>query len=389
MSTTNSAPSLPPPHRLLAAARAGDDDAFAAIVGQHGPPVMTTCLRWVKDHHTAEDLSQDVFMRLLRSDVAPLDDRELRRWLLQVARNVAIDHHRHREVVRRSEDAAVALVVPESAPQRTVEMRVLIAQVLHELNDRDADLVVEHYMEDLSLREMAERRGTTRDTIKVQLHRARNRARTIARDRRIDGLPWLPAPLAHLGSTVKGLAGQVGVKGAAAVLAPLLVIGAAGLWYGDPAPNREGGRDAVPAMDLGDLQLVDDSGETVDTTATASADEQRQRLVEDVTSDTVDTASAGPDQPRNVPDQGIAVPIPDVEAPIPGRDRPVAIRDQTDPPPDTEYIVVGGVTEEWGIAPGGYEQGDDADEESAARVRQFCEIVDPVPDALVDCRVAN
>ena len=389
MSTTNSSPPSSPPHRLLAAARAGDDDAFAAIVRQHGPPVMTTCLRWVKDHHTAEDLTQDVFVRLLRSDIAPLDDRELRRWLLQVARNVAIDHHRHSEVVRRSEDAAVDLVIPESAPQRTVEMRVLIAQVLHELSDRDAELVVEHYMEDLSLREMAERRGTTRNTIKVQLHRARARARAIARDRRIDGLPWLPAPFARVGSTLKGLATQVGVKGAAAVLAPLLVIGGAVVWVGDPAPNREGRTGDVPAMDLGALQLVDDSAETVDATATASADEQRQRVVEDVDSALVDTAPAGPDQPRNVPDRGIPVPVGDVEAPIPGRDRPVVIRDQTDPQPDTEYIVVGGVTEELGIAPGGYHQGDDADEESAARVRRVCEIVDPVPDALVDCRVAD
>lgn len=387
MSTTNSSPPSPPPHALLAAARAGDDVAFATIVRGHGPAVMTTCLRWVKDHHLAEDLSQDVFVRLLRSDIQPLDDRELRRWLLRVARNAAIDHHRHEDVVRRSETAAGELVVPEAVPQRTVEMRVLIAQVLDELNDRDAELVVEHYMEDVSLRDMAARRGTTRDTIKVQLHRARSRARAIARDRRIDGLPWLPAPLARLGSTVKGLAAQVGAKGAVALLAPLLVIGGAGMWGGQTFPGREDGPGGVPAMDVSPI-VGGRSGIAVDGAMTSSTTASRPSVGDGNTS-VADPAAADRTQPRNVPARGVPVPVGDVEATVPGRDQPVVIREQTDPPPDTEYIVVGGATEELGIAPGGYHQGDDADEESAARVRQFCELVDPVPDALVDCRVAN
>lgn len=379
MSTTNSSPPSSPPHRLLAAARAGDDDAFAAIVRQHGPPVMTTCLRWVKDHHTAEDLTQDVFVRLLRSDIAPLDDRELRRWLLQVARNVAIDHHRHSEVVRRSEDAAVDLVIPESAPQRTVEMRVLIAQVLHELSDRDAELVVEHYMEDLSLREMAERRGTTRNTIKVQLHRARARARTIARDRRIDGLPWLPAPFARLGTTIKGLASHVGAKGVLAVLAPLVLAGGAGLWPSNP-----------PVPDSAGQAFADRILQPVTASSFAGGQDSSEAVTTDPppgTSTGASPSDAAPAGDRSSPGDaaGATAALPDTRVTVPATDqRVVETRVYDGQEAGTSRIaVLPGVVHEDGVV--GFSDEPDSDPETKAAVAGVCRTLG-LAEPLVECR---
>lgn len=379
MSTTKSFPPSPPPHALLAAARAGDDVAFTTIVRRHGPAVMTTCLRWVKDHHLAEDLSQDVFVRLLRSNIQPLDDRELRRWLLQVARNAAIDHHRHEDVVRRSETAASELVVPEAAPQRTVEMRVLIAQVLDDLNDRDAELVVEHYMEDVSLRDMAARRGTTRDTIKVQLHRARSRARAIARDRRIDGLPWLPAPLARWGTTIKGLASHVGAKGVLAVLAPLVLVGGAGLWPSNPRVPESAGQAFA---------------DRILRPASASSFAGGQDPSEAVTTDAPpgtgtgaspsDAARRG-DRPSPGDAAGATAALPDTRVTIPATDqRVVETRVYDGQEAGTSRIaVLPGVVHEDGVV--GFSDEPDSDPETKAAVAGVCRTLGTA-EPLVECR---
>src|SRR6187455_598049 len=79
------------PDSLLAQARAGDRDAFAALVRAHQGSVFSIGLRMLSRRDAAEDLAQDVFLQLYRKlgDIESLE--HLGFWLRRVASNLAID----------------------------------------------------------------------------------------------------------------------------------------------------------------------------------------------------------------------------------------------------------------------------------------------------------
>src|SRR3954471_19816226 len=79
------------PDSLLLQARAGDRDAFAALVRAHQGSVFSIGLRMLSRRDAAEDLAQDVFLQLYRKldSIESLD--HLGFWLRRVASNLAID----------------------------------------------------------------------------------------------------------------------------------------------------------------------------------------------------------------------------------------------------------------------------------------------------------
>lgn len=82
---------------LLARARALDEEALATIHETYYGPLFRYLLYRVGDHHAAEDLTGEVFVRFLsaiRDKTAPRNT--LRGWLYGVASNLANDHHRRR-----------------------------------------------------------------------------------------------------------------------------------------------------------------------------------------------------------------------------------------------------------------------------------------------------
>lgn len=80
---------------LLSRVRQGDDAAFAELYRRHRSLVYGYCLARLMDPHAAEDVTQDVFMRINRAHSAE-EVRSARAWIFSVARSAIIDHVRHR-----------------------------------------------------------------------------------------------------------------------------------------------------------------------------------------------------------------------------------------------------------------------------------------------------
>lgn len=208
---------------LLTAARSADDEAFATLYAVHRDSVLRVARRWSDGDAQVEDLCQDAFVRLLESDVAPSDHSSLQAWLVTVTRNLAVSAHRRRTAQSRAgERAEVAVPIP---PPVEVERRLMVVQVISALRPPEVELIVEHYLEQRTLAEMADRRGTTREVVKVQLHRARQRARRGLRDVDLPGLGWLGAVSGKALTTAKSLAGALTAKAVLAALVPALVVG--------------------------------------------------------------------------------------------------------------------------------------------------------------------
>lgn len=76
----------------------GDDEALGLLYDRFGRAVYSLCLRIVRDSATAEDLTQDVFVRLWRSAASFQPTRgQLSTWLLRIAHNLALNELRRRQ----------------------------------------------------------------------------------------------------------------------------------------------------------------------------------------------------------------------------------------------------------------------------------------------------
>src|SRR6478735_11162258 len=83
---------------LVKRARAGDGAAWEEIVSNFSRRIFNLAYRFTSSVDAAEDLTQDVFIRVYRS-LAQYDAKQgdLANWLMRLARNLIIDDYRHRQ----------------------------------------------------------------------------------------------------------------------------------------------------------------------------------------------------------------------------------------------------------------------------------------------------
>src|SRR5437660_2777033 len=79
---------------LAARAAAGDASAFQALVERHRAMVYRLAFQFAGNHHDAEDIAQDVFIKVYRSLDRFRYDAQVTSWLYRIVMNACIDHRR-------------------------------------------------------------------------------------------------------------------------------------------------------------------------------------------------------------------------------------------------------------------------------------------------------
>src|SRR3954471_24408714 len=79
---------------LISRAAAGDAAAFQSLVEQHRSMVYRIAYQFAGNHHDAEDIAQDVFLKVYRSLDRFRHDAQLSSWLYRIVMNACIDHRR-------------------------------------------------------------------------------------------------------------------------------------------------------------------------------------------------------------------------------------------------------------------------------------------------------
>jgi len=165
---------LPAASSLLDAARAGDLAAFDALMRQHERMVLVTALRLTGSLADAQDISQDVFLKLYQN-LRKLDSPALSAWLYRVTVNACHDHRRR----RRPEDpvdTAGELASPAAAPDQFLteaERRRVLALSLRMLPEKERAALVLRDLEGLSTEETAHILGSSEATVRSQVSKAR------------------------------------------------------------------------------------------------------------------------------------------------------------------------------------------------------------------------
>ena len=183
----------PPPQEidpLIERCLKGDQSAWDSIVSLYWRKVFNVAYKFVGRHDEAEDLAQDIFLRLFKS-LKTFDRRaNFATWLISVSRNLCIDHYRsmrrEHEIVTHDVDV-VALAQPSAidSPHTVLERRdrvALLRAALDKLAPSLRTAVILRDIQELSYQEIAARLGVPEGTVKSRINRGRTElARQIAR----------------------------------------------------------------------------------------------------------------------------------------------------------------------------------------------------------------
>ena len=196
----------PPPQEidpLIERCLNGDQAAWDTIVRLYRRKVFNIAYKFVGRHDEAEDLTQDVFLKLFKS-LRTFDRRaNFSTWLISVSRNLCIDHYRsvrrEREMVNHDVDV-VTLARPTGgdSPEAMLLRRdrvALLRAALDKLAPSLRTAIMLRDIRELSYQEIAETLGVPEGTVKSRINRGRAElARQIARlrERQDQHQPTIP-----------------------------------------------------------------------------------------------------------------------------------------------------------------------------------------------------
>jgi len=166
--------------RIVKAAQAGDREAMQELYVMHAAAVEAHVRRIVGGRHDAEDVTQQVFAKLLTElhRYRP-GDPPFAAWVLRVAHNVAIDHLRRMRVMPSWTEADGAeRPADDAARECSVSLRV----ALGDLPADQRNVLLLHHLVGLSPSEIALRLGRTGHSVHCLHHRGRRSARVALND---------------------------------------------------------------------------------------------------------------------------------------------------------------------------------------------------------------
>jgi RNA polymerase sigma-70 factor (ECF subfamily) len=166
---------------LIQRCLSGDQYAWELIVRQYWRKVFNVAYKFVGKHDAAEDLAQDIFLKVFKS-LGTFDRRaNFQTWLISVSRNLCIDHYRsvrkERETIDRDVDAnALTPASTEPTPVALLEQRdrvTLLRNALAELPDTLRTAVLMRDIQEMSYQEIADTLHLPEGTVKSRINRGR------------------------------------------------------------------------------------------------------------------------------------------------------------------------------------------------------------------------
>jgi RNA polymerase sigma-70 factor (ECF subfamily) len=198
-----------PDTRLMLAVREGEAQAFEQLVEKYQQRLVGILHHLVGDADEAEDLAQEVFLRVFRARKKYRARAKFSTWLFTIANNLALTALR-----RRNRKATLPLPTRDSGPlgprpaERLVrdksappaqhlqqeELAAVVRQALEELNERQRVAVLLNKFEEMSYAEIGEVMGLSTKAVKSLLSRARTNLRQALQSYiYMEGQPPLPA----------------------------------------------------------------------------------------------------------------------------------------------------------------------------------------------------
>ncbi len=160
----------------------GEQQLYSALVERYQNYVFTLVLRFTDSREDAEEIAQDVFIKAYRSLADFRGEAKFSTWLYTIVRTSCITFLRKRKLETSSIDnerTAMQLENRESGFKANIieqkSRQAMVNEAIRLLSPDDAQIITLFYKGEQSLEEIGTIMGMEPNTIKVKLHRARNR----------------------------------------------------------------------------------------------------------------------------------------------------------------------------------------------------------------------
>jgi RNA polymerase sigma-70 factor (ECF subfamily) len=176
--------SLDPDSNLIARCLRGDETAWEELVRLHTRKVYGLCYRFTGNGQEAQDLTQEVFLRIFRTlKTFQSAEGSFATWLARVTRNLLIDNYRRTRQERVTDSIEEQLPVLEEAgaaaserPDRAVagrEASEILQATLQKLSPELREAVILRDLQEMEYREIAGVLGIPEGTVKSRINRGR------------------------------------------------------------------------------------------------------------------------------------------------------------------------------------------------------------------------
>lgn len=169
---------------LVERCRGGDEGAFQELVERYKDLVFALIARTIQDRSHAEDLAQEVFLRVHRGLPYFRGEARLSTWIYRIVANVCVqDQARAPRTVSLDAmtEPAHSAALPSSRDRRfgDLELRDRLEKAIARLPANYRLLVAAHYLQGIQYEDLAEALELPLGTVKTQLHRAKQQLRRL------------------------------------------------------------------------------------------------------------------------------------------------------------------------------------------------------------------
>lgn len=145
----------------------GDQKAIEILIARHKKRVFTYILLIVKNHHLAEDIFQDTFIKVIRSLKTGkyTENGKFISWVLRISHNLIIDHFRREKLLNTTsnDDTTIDLFNSPKYSEENIEDKLVHEQItsdvrllIEELPDDQREVIMMRHFQGLSFKEIAD-----------------------------------------------------------------------------------------------------------------------------------------------------------------------------------------------------------------------------------------
>jgi RNA polymerase sigma-70 factor (ECF subfamily) len=171
-------------HELIERCRQGDESAFRELVDQYKGVVFALTARSIADRARAEELAQEVFLRVYRGLPVFRGEAKLSTWIYRITINLLSQQRPELatssiDEIRPGEDEPRIVPAVEDRAFSDLALKDRLEKAIQRLPIHYQVLINGHYLKDLKYEDLAEALGMPMGTVKTHLHRAKRQLRLL------------------------------------------------------------------------------------------------------------------------------------------------------------------------------------------------------------------
>jgi RNA polymerase sigma-70 factor, ECF subfamily len=152
------------------------EKAFSIIVDYQSKPILNQIQHWVNDRSEAEDLLQEVFIKVWKALPSFRGDSKISSWVFRIAYNESMNAIRSKKRKGQTVDSSsIEHLRSESEGHSSEEILEKFAKALNLLPERQREVFLLRYYQEMSYEEMARQLNLTEGALKASFHHARKK----------------------------------------------------------------------------------------------------------------------------------------------------------------------------------------------------------------------